>query len=142
LSAVTYERRLGSYGDKVARLRSLARWLSEQWFSGGIAQADVAGSDRAAELAKCELVTEMVKEFPELQGIVGGLYARAQGEPEDIAWAVYDQYKPHGLHDPWPRTITGCAVALADKLDSLVACFAVGANPTGSSDPFALRRAA
>jgi glycyl-tRNA synthetase beta chain len=142
LAAVTYERRLGSYGDKVARIRSLARWLSEQWFSGGIAKADVAGADRAAELAKCDLVTEMVKEFPELQGIVGGLYARAQGEPEDIAWAVYDQYKPHGLDDPLPRNLTGCAVALADKLDSLVACFAVGAIPTGSSDPFALRRAA
>jgi glycyl-tRNA synthetase beta chain len=142
LSAVTYERRLGSYGDKVARLRSLARWLSEQWFSGGIAQADVAGSDRAAELAKCDLVTGMVGEFSELQGIVGGLYARAQGEPEDIATAVYDQYKPLGLDDPLPRNLTGCAIALADKLDSLVACFAVGAIPTGSSDPFALRRAA
>jgi glycyl-tRNA synthetase beta chain len=142
LAAVTYERRLGSYGDKVARMRSLARWLSEQWFSGGIAQADVAGSDRAAELAKCDLVTGMVGEFSELQGIVGGLYARAQGEPEEIASAVYDQYKPLGLDDPLPRNLTGCAVALADKLDSLVACFAVGAIPTGSSDPFALRRAA
>jgi glycyl-tRNA synthetase beta chain len=142
LAAVTYERRLGSYGDKVARMRSLARWLSEQWFSGGITKADVAGSDRAAELAKCDLVTEMVGEFAELQGIVGGLYARAQGEPEEIAWAVYDHYKPHGLDDPLPRNLTGCAVALADKLDSLVACFAVGAIPTGSSDPFALRRAA
>ncbi|MGA2509340.1 MAG: glycine--tRNA ligase subunit beta [Candidatus Acidiferrales bacterium] len=142
LAAVTYERRLGSYGDKVERMRSLARWLSEQWFSGGIAQADVAGSDRAAELAKCDLVTEMVREFTELQGIVGGLYARAQGEPEEIAWAVYDHYRPLGLDDPLPRNLTGCAVALADKLDSLVACFAVGAIPTGSSDPFALRRAA
>ena len=142
LSAVTYERRLGSYADKVARLRALARWFSEQWFSGGVAQADVAGSDRAAELAKCDLVTQMVGEFPELQGIVGGLYARAQGEPDEIAWAVYDHYKPLGLDDPLPRNLTGCAVALADKLDSLVACFAVGAIPTGSSDPFALRRAA
>ncbi len=142
LAAVTYERRLGSYGDKVERMRSLARWLSEQWFSGGIAQADVAGSDRAAELAKCDLVTEMVGEFAELQGIVGGLYSRAQGEPDEIAWAVYDQYKPLTLDDPLPRNLTGCAVALADKLDSLVACFAVGAIPTGSSDPFALRRAA
>jgi glycyl-tRNA synthetase beta chain len=142
LAAVTYERRLGSYGDKVARMRSLARWLSEQWFSGGITQADVAGSDRAAELAKCDLVTGMVGEFSELQGIVGGLYARAQGEPEEIACAVYDQYKPIGLDDPLPRNLTGCAIALADKLDSLVACFAVGAIPTGSSDPFALRRAA
>jgi glycyl-tRNA synthetase beta chain len=142
LAAVTYESRLGSYGDKVARMRSLARWLAEQWFSGGVAQADVAGSDRAAELAKCDLVTGMVGEFPELQGVVGGLYARAQGEPEDIAWAVYDHYQPLGLDDPLPRNLTGCAVALADKLDSLVACFAVGAVPTGSSDPFALRRAA
>ena len=104
--------------------------------------ADVADSDRAAELAKCDLVTEMVREFPELQGIVGGLYASAQGEPDDVAWAVYDHYKPLGLDDPIPRNLTGCAVALADKLDSLVACFAVGAIPTGSSDPFALRRAA
>ncbi|HKS80308.1 MAG TPA: glycine--tRNA ligase subunit beta [Candidatus Acidoferrales bacterium] len=142
LSAVTYERRLGSYHDKVERMRSLARWLAEQWFSGGISQADVAGSDRAAELAKCDLVTEMVREFTELQGIVGGLYARAQGEPEEIAWAVYDHYKPLGLDDPLPRNITGCAVALADKLDSLVACFAVGIIPSGSSDQFALRRAA
>ena len=107
-----------------------------------VSQADVAGADRAAELAKCDLVTEMVREFTELQGVVGGLYARAQGEPEEIAWAVYDQYKPIGLDDPIPRNLTGCAVALADKLDSLVACFAVGAIPTGSSDPFALRRAA
>jgi glycyl-tRNA synthetase beta chain len=142
LKAVTYESRLGSYGDKVERMRALARWLAEQWFSGGVSQADVAGSDRAAELAKCDLVTEMVREFTELQGIVGGLYARAQGEPDEIAWAVYDHYKPVGLDDPLPRNLTGCAVALADKLDSLVAFFAVGAVPTGSSDPFALRRAA
>ena len=142
LAAVTYERRLGSYGDKVERIRWLARWLSEQWVAGGIAQADVAGADRAAELAKCDLVTDMVREFTELQGVVGGLYSTAQGEPEEIAWAVYDQYKPLGLDDPLPRNLIGCAVALADKLDSLVACFAVGAIPTGSSDPFALRRAA
>ena len=142
LKAVTYESRLGSYGDKVERIRALARWLAEQWFSAGVSQADVAGSDRAAELAKCDLVTEMVREFTELQGVVGGLYARAQGEPDEIAWAVYDHYKPVGLDDPLPRNLTGCGVALADKLDSLVAFFAVGAVPTGSSDPFALRRAA
>jgi glycyl-tRNA synthetase beta chain len=142
LAAITYERRLGSYRDKVERMRNLARWFAEQWFSGGVAQADVAGSDRAAELAKCDLATEMVREFTELQGIVGGLYARAQGETEEIAWAIYDHYRPLGLDDPIPRNLTGCAVALADKLDSLVACFAIGAVPTGSSDPFALRRAA
>lgn len=142
LSAVTYERRLGSYGAKVERMRALARWFSEQWFNAGIAKAHVADADRAAELAKCDLVTEMVREFPELQGVVGGLYARAQGEPEAVATAVYDQYKPLGLDDPLPRNLTGCAIALADKLDSVVACFSVGAIPTGSSDPFALRRAA
>jgi glycyl-tRNA synthetase beta chain len=142
LTAVTYERRLGSYSDKVERVRTMARWLAEQWFNRGMTQADVAGSDRAAELAKCDLVTEMVREFPELQGIVGGLYARAQGEPESIAWAVYDHYKPLGLDEPLPRNLIGCTVALADKLDSLVACFGVGIVPTGSSDPFALRRAA
>jgi glycyl-tRNA synthetase beta chain len=142
LAAVTYEGRLGSYGDKVERIRLLARWLAEQWFSGGINQADVAGSDRAAELAKCDLVTEMVREFTELQGIVGGLYARAQGEPDEIASAIYDHYKPLGLEDSIPRNLTGCIVALADKLDTLVACFAVGIVPTGSSDAFALRRAA
>src|SRR6202008_3920325 len=113
-----------------------------QWFSSGITGSDVAGSDRAAELAKCDLVTEMVKEFTELQGIVGGLYAREQGESEEIAWAIYDHYKPLSLDDPIPRNLRGCAVELADKLDSLVACFAVGAAPSGSSDPFALRRAA
>lgn len=142
LATVTYERRLGSYGDKVERVRTLARWMAEQWFNRGMTQADVTGSDRAAELAKCDLVTEMVREFPELQGVVGGLYARAQGEPDSIAWAVYDHYKPLGMDDPLPRNLTGCTVALADKLDSLVACFGVGIVPTGSSDPFALRRAA
>jgi glycyl-tRNA synthetase beta chain len=142
LKAVTYESRLGSYHDKVERMRSLARWIAERWIGGGVVQADVGGADRAAELAKCDLVTEMVREFTELQGIVGGLYARAQGEPEEIAWAVYDHYKPLGFDDPVPRNLTGCAVALADKLDSVVACFSVGAVPTGSSDSFALRRAA
>jgi glycyl-tRNA synthetase beta chain len=142
LERVTYESRLGSYGDKVERVRAIARWLTEQWFSSGILQAHVAEADRAAELCKCDLATEMVREFTELQGIVGGLYARAQGEPDDVADAIYDHYRPVGLEDPIPRNLTGCAVALADKLDSIVGCFAVGLVPTGSSDPYALRRAA
>jgi len=141
LERVTYESRLGSYRDKVERVRHIARWLTEQWFNLGIHQAHVSEADRAAELAKCDLATEMVREFPELQGIVGGLYARAQGEPDEIADAVYDHYRPVGLDDPIPRNLTGCAVALADKLDSVVGCLAVGVVPTGSSDPFALRRA-
>ena len=142
LERVTYESRLGSYRDKVERVRDVARWLSEQWFNLGMHQAHVAEADRAAELAKCDLVTEMVREFPELQGIVGGLYARAQGESQEIADAVYDHYRPVGLDDPIPRNLTGCAVAFADKLDSVVGCLAVGIAPTGSSDPYALRRAA
>jgi len=142
LAHVTYESRLGNYGNKVERMRQLARWLAEQWFGAGIHQAHVSDADRAAELAKCDLATEMVREFTELQGIVGGLYAKAQGEPEEVAWAVYDHYRPAGPDDPIPRNLTGCAVALADKLDSIVGCFAVGVVPTGSSDPFALRRAA
>jgi glycyl-tRNA synthetase beta chain len=142
LGAVTFQTKLGSYGDKVERVRALARWIAEQWFASSIPQASVASADRAAELAKCDLVTDMVREFTELQGIVGGLYAKSQGEPEDVAWAVYDHYKPAALDDSIPRNITGQAVALADKLDSLVGCFAVGLIPSGSSDPFALRRAA
>ena len=142
LERVTYESRLGSYRDKVERVRSIARWLAEQWYSSGMIQANVAEADRAAELAKCDLATEMVREFPELQGIVGGLYARAQGEPDEVADAIYDHYRPVGLTDPIPRNITGCAVALADKLDSIAGCFTVGVVPTGSSDPYALRRAA
>lgn len=142
LATVTYERRLGSYGDKAARLQWLARWIADQWFGSGIHEASAGSAVRAAELAKCDLVTEMVREFTELQGVVGGLYAHAQGEPEDVAWAIYDQYRPVGLDEPIPRNVAGCIVALADKLDSLVACFSVGAVPTGSSDPFALRRAA
>jgi glycyl-tRNA synthetase beta chain len=142
LERVTYESRLGSYRDKVERIRATARWLAEQWYNLGLQNAHVSDADRAAELAKCDLVTEMVREFTELQGIVGGLYARAQGEPDEVADAVYDHYRPVGLDDPTPRNLTGCAVALADKLDSVVGCFAVGVVPSGSSDPFALRRAA
>ena len=142
LERVTYESRLGSYRDKVERVRAIARWLAEQWFNLGMLQAHVAEADRAAELAKCDLATEMVREFTELQGIVGGLYARAQGEPDEVADAIYDHYRPVGLEDPIPRNLTGCAVALADKFDSVVGCFAVGVVPTGSSDPYALRRAA
>ena len=142
LQKITYESRLGSYFDKAERIRAIARWLAEQWYNLGMVQSHVADADRAAELAKCDLATEMVREFTELQGIVGGLYAKAQGEPDLVADAVYDHYRPVGLDDPIPRNLTGCAVALADKFDSIVGCFSVGLIPTGSSDPYALRRAA
>ncbi|MGH9593257.1 MAG: glycine--tRNA ligase subunit beta, partial [Bryobacteraceae bacterium] len=142
LANVTYESRLGSYHDKVDRMRHTARWLAEQWFAMGVHQASAASTDRAAELAKCDLVTEMVGEFPELQGIVGGLYAEAQGEPEEVSRAIHDHYRPAGIDDAIPSNLTGCAVALADKLDGLVGCISAGLTPTGSSDPFGLRRAA
>ncbi len=142
LAQVTYQVKLGSYRDKVERITRIAKWLAERLVEMGQHQADVAATVRAAELAKCDLVTEMVREFTELQGIVGGLYARAQGEPEEVAHAVYDHYRPAGPDDELPRSLTGCLVSLADKLDTLVSCFAVGLAPTGSSDPYGLRRAA
>ncbi len=97
---------------------------------------------RAVELSKCDLTAQMVQEFTELQGIVGGLYAKAQGEPEEIAVAIYDHYLPLGAEGASPRTLVGAVVSLADKVDSVVAGFAAGYEPTGSSDPFALRRQA
>jgi glycyl-tRNA synthetase beta chain len=142
LKAVTFQAKLGTYWEKVERVRTLAKWLAEQWRSQGLIEASAAKAERAAELAKCDLVTGMVGEFSELQGIMGGLYAKAQGEPEDVWQAVYDHYQPSGLGDSLPRNLTGATVALADKMDTLAGCFAVGLSPTGSSDPFALRRAA
>ncbi|MDE3178189.1 MAG: glycine--tRNA ligase subunit beta, partial [Acidobacteriota bacterium] len=93
------------------------------------------------ELCKCDLTTQMVQEFTELQGIVGGLYARAQGEPAEVADAIYDHYRPAGIEDSGPRSIVGAVLSLADKLDTVVSGFSAGLAPTGSSDPFGLRRA-
>ena len=131
LGHVTFQKELGSYLDKANRMVALI--------------ADIGGTgvpQRAALLCKCDLTTEMVGEFPELQGIVGGLYARAQGEPEAVARAVYEHYRPVSMEDSIPSTTEGCQVALADKLDTLRECFRIGLVPTGSKDPFALRRAA
>jgi glycyl-tRNA synthetase beta chain len=99
-------------------------------------------AQRAALLAKCDLTTEMVKEFTDLQGVVGGLYAKAQGEPEAVSRAIYEHYQPLSMEDSIPETSEGRILALADKLDTLRSCFSIGMIPTGSKDPFALRRAA
>lgn len=131
LAHVTFQAKLGSYFQKTERVVKLVKEL------GGDAHAE-----RAALLSKADLTTELVKEFTELQGIVGGLYARAQGEPEEVSTAIYDHYKPVSMEDSIPRTLTGQLVAIADKLDTLGGCFSVGMIPTGSKDPFALRRAA
>ncbi len=138
LDGVTFHEKLGSYRAKAERLVPLAAWIAER---AGARDAPVR---RAALLAKCDLTTGMVGEFPELQGIMGGLYAREQGEPEPVWKAVYSHYLPQGLDDDegFPSNREGAVVALADKIDSLAAMFAVGVVPTGLRDPFALRRAA
>lgn len=131
LAKVTFQAQLGSYKEKTERVVALVREL------GGDELAE-----RAAWLCKCDLTTEMVKEFTDLQGIVGGLYARAQGEPEAVSQAIYEHYKPLSMEDSIPSTPAGRILALADKLDTLRGCFAIGLIPSGSKDPFALRRAA
>ena len=129
LGKVTFQAKLGSYLEKTNRMVTLARELGGE---------DAA---RAAHLAKADLTTEMVKEFTDLQGIVGGLYAKVQGENEAVSKAIYEHYKPLSMEDSIPSTKTGQALGLADKLDTLRGCFSVGMMPTGSKDPFALRRA-
>ena len=136
LEKVTFQAKLGSYKDKTERMRVLANQLAKEL------GADQNTVDLAALLAKCDLTTDMVKEFTELQGIVGGLYAKAQGEGEAVATAIYDHYQPVSMEAAIPRTLEGQVVSMADKLDTLRECFRVGLMPTGSKDPFALRRAA
>jgi len=131
LAKVTFQAKLGSYKEKTDRVVALVKEL------GGDANAQ-----RAALLAKCDLTTEMVKEFTDLQGVVGGLYAKAQGEPEAVSRAIYEHYQPVSMDGDIPETREGRIVALADKLDTLRECFRIGMMPTGSKDPFALRRAA
>jgi glycyl-tRNA synthetase beta chain len=131
LQVVTYQKELGSYHDKVQAMLTILDEL----------KAPEAAQD-AARLSKCDLTCEMVKEFTELQGIVGGLYAKAQGESEEVATAIYDHYKPVSMEDSIPRTPAGRYLALADKLHALRGCFRIGLIPSGSRDPLALRRAA
>ncbi|MGX5711600.1 glycine--tRNA ligase subunit beta [Sphingopyxis terrae subsp. ummariensis] len=161
LANITFHEKLGTVADKVERVAKLARWLVEEGIVAP-AKAGAAGgnapnatapatagatgeladqAERAARLAKADLVTEMVGEFPELQGLMGGYYARAEDLPGAVADAIRDHYKPVGQGDDVPTAPVTVAVALADKLDTLVAFFTVGERPTGSKDPFALRRA-
>jgi len=137
LEHVTFQSQLGNYRQKTERNVRLVKALA-----ACVPKAPLEAAARAAELAKCDLTTELVKEFTDLQGVVGGLYARAQGEPAEVADAIYDHYKPESMEDRSPRTPAGALVALADKLDTLAGCFSIGLKPSGSSDPFALRRAA
>jgi glycyl-tRNA synthetase beta chain len=139
LSQIVYHERLGTVADKVERVAKLARWLVEHGIVEGANADDV---ERAARLCKADLVTGMVGEFPELQGVMGGYYARAQGERDVVADAIRDHYKPVGQGDDVPTAPVTVAVSLADKLDTLTQFFDIEEGPTGSRDPFALRRAA
>ncbi|MFN4149153.1 MAG: glycine--tRNA ligase subunit beta, partial [Rhodocyclaceae bacterium] len=136
LAKVVYHNRLGSQGERVERVAALARAIGEKLGSGELANA----ADRAALLAKADLVTDMVGEFPELQGIMGRYYALSDGEPVEIADAIEDHYKPRFAGDALPRGDVGVCVALADKLETLAGLFGIDEKPTGDKDPFALRR--
>ncbi len=138
LERITFHEKLGSVADKVERVAKLARWLVEEGIVRG-AGADQA--EQAARLAKADLVTEMVGEFPELQGLMGGYYADKEGLPREVSDAIRDHYKPVGQGDDVPTAPVTVAVSLADKLDTLVGFFQIDEKPTGSKDPFALRRA-
>ena len=139
LARITFHEKLGTLADKVARVAALAEWLARE---GIVPGCDPVLARQAAELCKADLVTEMVGEFPELQGLMGGYYARAEGLPDAVADAIRDHYKPVGQGDEVPTAPVTVAVALADKLDILAQFFAEGLTPTGSKDPFALRRQA
>jgi len=139
LARITFHEKLGTVADKVERVAKLARWLVEE---GIVKGADADQAELAARLCKADLVTEMVGEFPELQGLMGGYYARAEGLPDALADAIRDHYKPVGQGDDVPTAPVTVAVSLADKLDTIACFFVIGEKPTGSKDPFALRRAA
>ena len=135
LAHVTFQAKLGSQGDRVVRLKRLADIIAPHVGAPG------AMAERAAELAKADLVSGMVAEFPELQGVMGSYYAQHDGEPIEVADAIREHYAPRGPNEAAPSAPVSIAVALADKLDQLVGFFAIGERPTGSGDPYALRRA-
>ena len=136
LDKVVYHNKLGTQGERAERVRAIARAIGTQLQD----QLLVEKADQAAQLAKADLLTDMVGEFPELQGVMGGYYARHDGLTEDIAFAIEDHYKPRFAGDELPRGQVGTVVALADKLETLVGMFGIGNLPTGDKDPFALRR--
>ncbi len=136
LKAMVFQERLGSLFDKTERVEQLAAFVASE------ISADVAHARRAAALSKCDLVTDLVFEFPNLQGVMGRYYAAGDGEPEAVAVALDEQYMPRHAGDGLPRTGVGQALALAERIDTLVGIFAIGHRPTGEKDPFGLRRAA
>jgi len=148
LSTLVFHKKLGTYKEKAERIERLARWIAKEGFGSSDRVAEYAA--RAARLAKADLISDMVREFPELQGIMGGVYARVEGQPEEVWKAIYYQYLPIGVEADAPPSkdqlgkaaVTWAAVSLADKLDTIVGLFSAGERPTGSRDPYGLRRAA
>ena len=136
LDKVVYHNKLGSQGERTERVRAIAKAIGQQLGGDKLA----AQADQAAQLAKVDLVTDMVGEFPELQGIMGRYYAQHEGLDNDVAYAIEDHYKPRFAGDELPRNLVGLCVAFADKLETLVGLFGIGEKPTGDKDPFALRR--
>ncbi len=142
LEKVTFQAQLGSVAEKVERIRAIAKVVIASIANLETTEADKEIVDRTAQLAKADLVTQMVKEFPDLQGQMGYYYALSSGEPVAVAMGIREHYQPKGANDVLPTSLTGKIVAIADRIDTLVGIFGLGIIPTGSSDPFALRRAA
>ena len=141
LEKLTFHKDLGSYAAKSARVLRLVQRLAAEASVRGLA-LDLEALEEAVTLAKADLTTELVKEFTELQGVIGGLYARAEGKPEVVWQAIYDQYMPAGVEGRVPRSAQGALLGIADRADTIAGLFGLGLEPTGSKDPFALRRAA
>ncbi len=137
LERVVFQQQLGTTAEKVARITALARWFAQATGNGPVERT----VDRAAALCKADLVTGMVGEFPELQGVMGREYARHDGEPTEVALAIFEHYLPRTASDDMPSQIPGALIGLADRLDSLTGIFGIGKPPTGQADPFGLRRA-
>lgn len=139
LDDIVFQEKLGSVRDRVERIQALSRGLAELI---GAPADEAAWADRAAHLSKADLVASVVVEFPDLQGVMGGYYARSSGEADEVATAIVEHYRPRYSGDEPPATLAGRIVALADKIDSIAGLFAIGMPPTGSADPYGLRRAA
>jgi glycyl-tRNA synthetase beta chain len=136
LKSIVFQEKLGTYADKVKRVAKLSKKINTLTK----AKVDKASLEKAVQWSKSDLTADMVREFTDLQGIVGGLYAKHDGAPEDVWRAIYDQYKPQSMDDRSPETKSGAVLSISDKLDTVLGCFSVGLIPTGSEDPLGLRR--
>jgi len=137
LKSVVFHQKLGTLYDKVERFTRIAEYLTET-----ISSENIEDVKQACKLCKCDLVTLMVSEFPSLQGTMGEIYAKLDGNPKEVCLAISDHYLPVQAESNLPESLMGLLVGLADRMDTIIACFAVGLEPTGTADPYALRRKA